>query len=197
MKRDFFDLHAMGWDERLQYEKKIPQILQIVKGFDLKDGHWVLDVGTGTGILIPFIKEEVGLSGRVVAMDFSIKMLEMAKKRKGAGEKYLINASVGSIPLQPNLFDRVTCFSAFPHFPDKPRALQEMVRILKRGGNLFIAHLHSIAEINRFHRETGGPVANDILLPVKAIMSLMEESGLTEISIIDQPGAFMGKGKKL
>ena len=195
-RKDFFNRHAYAWDKELQYEGKTCQLLEVVKWFELSEGDSVLDVGTGTGILLPFIKEAVGPTGNLVAMDFSFKMLEQARLRQYS-EKVLVNGSVAAIPFHSNLFDRVTCFSAFPHFPNKARALFEMVRVLRSGGKLFIAHLQSVEEINQLHREVGGPVARDLLPHPERIRSLMAESGLCEVSIINQPGKFLAQGQKI
>jgi len=196
-RKDFFDRHASTWEKDLQYEGKTCQLLEVVKWFELSEGDSVLDVGTGTGILLPFIKEAIGLKGNLVAMDFSFKMLEQARLRQGARGKNLINASVEAIPFSSNQFVRVTCFSAFPHFPNKAKALFEMVRVLRSGGKLFIAHLHSVEEINQLHQQVGGPVAYDFLPHPERIRSLMRDSGLCEVSIINQPGKFLAKGTKI
>jgi ubiquinone/menaquinone biosynthesis C-methylase UbiE len=196
-RRDFFDFHASSWDEKLKYEEKTSELLEVTKWFELTEGDSVLDVGTGTGVLLPFISESIGLKGILLAMDFSFKMLEMAKLRNCGGGKILINASIEAIPFRSNQFDRITCFSAFPHFPNKARALLEMVRVLKSGGCLFIAHLHSIEEINQLHQQVGGPVARDFLPHPERIRSLMKESGLDEISISNEPGKFLAQGKKV
>ena len=105
--------------------------------------------------------------------------------------------NVESMPLRSNQFDRVTCFSAFPHFPNKTRALLEMVRVLKSEGRLFIAHLHSVEEINRFHQQVGGAIAHDFLPHPEQIQDLMNKSGLCDVSIINQPGKFLAQGKKI
>ena len=146
-RKDFFDRHAFSWDEDLGGEDRIHKAEEVVRWFGLTPNQSVLDVGTGTGILLPFIREGIGTKGRLIAIDFSYKMLRKAKIHESAGEKFLINASVEWIPLGSDQFDRVTCFSAFPHFPKKKRALLEMIRVLKSKGRLFIAHLHSIEEI--------------------------------------------------
>jgi len=195
-RKDFFDRHAANWDDRHQYEKKMPQLLEVVKSFELQEGHWILDVGTGTGILLPFIKEAIGPKGNLVAMDFSFKMLEQARLHQIPNENVLINASVEAIPFHSDRFDRVTCFSAFPHFPNKARALHEMVRVLKKGGKLFIAHLHSVEEINQFHQRVGGPVSHDFLPSPDQIQGLMINSGLGKISIMNRPGRFFAQGSK-
>ena len=196
-RKEFFDRHAQHWDDRLQYEKKFSHLLEIVKGFELQEGYWVLDVGTGTGVLLPLLREVIGMKGKLFGMDFSFNMLGQARQREKVEERGLINASVGAIPIRSDRFDRVTCFSAFPHFPDKNRALLEMVRVLKRGGKLFIAHLHSVEEMNQFHQRVGGPVGQDFLPPPEQMQTLMIDSGLSEISINNQAGKFLAKGKKI
>jgi len=196
-RKDFFDRHAFSWDKDLSKEDRTRKAEEIVRWFRLTQNQSVLDVGTGTGILLPFIREGIGAKGQLLAIDFSHKMLEQAKIRESAGEKCLINASVESIPLRSDQFDRVTCFSAFPHFSNKARALLEMVRVLKSEGRLFIAHLHSVEEINQFHQQVGGAVAHDLLPHPDRIRDLMNKSGLCDVSIINQPGKFLAQGEKI
>jgi len=69
-----------------------------------------------------------------------------------------------------------------------------MVRVLKRGGTLFITHLKSVEELNQFHRQLGGPVAHDCLPHPARIEELLKDAGLYKISIINQPGKFWLKG---
>lgn len=196
-RKDFFDSHASSWDKNLGYDEKTSQLKTIVEWFGLAQGDSVLDVGTGTGILLPFVREAIGPKGRLAAIDFSFKMLEQAKIRQPSGDELLINASVESIPFPSDRFDRVTCFSAFPHFPNKVKALYEMVRVLKSEGILFIVHLHSVEEINQLHQSTGGPVAGDSLPHPERLRSLLKESGLYEVSIINEPGKFLARGRKI
>ena len=196
-RKDFFDRYALSWDKELGYEGRTGEIEEVVNWFGLAKDDSVLDVGTGTGILLPFIREAIGTNGKLIAIDFSSKMLEQTKNHPYPGEIFLINASVEAIPFRSEQFDRITCFSAFPHFPNKSRALFEMVRVLKSRGFLFIAHLHSVEEINQFHQEVGGPVAHDFLPHPERIRGLMKESGLEEVSITNQPGWFLAQGKKI
>ena len=197
-RKDFFDRHADSWDERLHYGEKKSQLSEVVQWFHLSEGDSVLDVGTGTGILLPSLGKAIGPKGQVVGMDFSFRMLEEAKRRPGLpGRGEVVNASVESIPFRSDRFDRVTCFSAFPHFPNKEKALFEMVRVLRTGGSLFIAHLHSVEEINQFHEWLGGAVGRDRLPHPERIRQLMRDSGLDEVAIVNQPGKFLAQGVKV
>jgi ubiquinone/menaquinone biosynthesis C-methylase UbiE len=195
--RDYFDRHASSWDDMLKYEERTSQVSEVVEWFELAEGDSVLDVGTGTGILLPKIRQTIGPKGMLIGFDFSFKMIERAKHRECFGEKILINATVESLPLQREQFDHIICFSAFPHFPNKAKALLEMVRVLKSGGDLSIAHLKSVKELNQFHQHLGGPVAHDLLPHPEKVRSLMMESGLFEIKIINQPGKFLAQGRKI
>jgi ubiquinone/menaquinone biosynthesis C-methylase UbiE len=195
--RDYFDRRASSWDEMLNYNKKTSELSEVVSWFGLAEGDWVLDVGTGTGILLPLIRQAIGQKGMLIGFDFSFRMLEKARLRESFREKLLLASTAESIPLRSALFDRITCFSAFPHFTDKAKALVEMVRVLKRGGVLFIAHLKSVEELNRFHQSLGGPVAYDLLPHPEGLTKMMTHAGLFEINIINQPGKFLAQGRKI
>jgi ubiquinone/menaquinone biosynthesis C-methylase UbiE len=195
--RVYFDRHASSWDEMLRYPERASDLLEVISWFKLAEGHGVLDVGTGTGILLPLIRQIIGPKGMLVGFDFSFKMLEKAKLRQCPWGKILINATVEFLPFQSWIFDRIVCFSALPHFPDKLKALLEMVRVLKTGGDLFIAHLKSVEELNQFHQSLGGQVANDLLPPPERVRSMMIDAGLSEIKTINQPGKFLAQGQKI
>jgi ubiquinone/menaquinone biosynthesis C-methylase UbiE len=195
-RKRFFDSSASVWDEKFAQNNRPEKLAEVVKWFGVKDGDTILDVGTGTGVLLSFLGEAVGKKGRVVAMDFAFNMLKIAMSRTYEVSPVLINAGVGAVPFHRESFDKVTCFSAFPHFPDKGRALSEMVRVLKRGGMVFVAHLHSIEEIAELHGNVGEAVRKDHLPDRQAMMRLMETAGLTEIDIINEPGKFLAQGQK-
>ena len=158
-RRTFFDRHAGSWDERFHDADERARLSELVDSFGLAAGDAVLDVGTGTGVLLPFLREAIGHEGRLAAMDFSFNMLQQAGERRKSAEATFLNGGVESIPFCSRQFDFVTCFAAFPHFPNKGKALLEMVRVLRPGGKLAIAHLKSAEEINRLHGQIGGAVA--------------------------------------
>ncbi len=195
-RRSFFDNSASSWDELLERDPRTDRLGELVGRFEIREGDAILDVGTGTGILLPLLGKAVGPGGTLVAIDFSFKMLTAAASHGFDVQPAFLNAGVAAIPFKQGSFDKATCFSAFPHFPDKAKALSEMVRVLKKGGALFIAHLHSIEEINQLHHAVGGPVMRDRLPDREAMGRLMRDAGLSKIEMENEPGRFLALGRK-
>lgn len=75
----FFDGIADTWDanETLSIPGRINRFLDIVCVFP---GESVLDLGTGTGVLLPFLSERVGVEGHVTGVVFlKICLIEQKK----------------------------------------------------------------------------------------------------------------------
>jgi ubiquinone/menaquinone biosynthesis C-methylase UbiE len=195
-RRLFFDSTASSWDQLPERDLRAKKIAELVEGFGIREGDTVLDVGTGTGVLLPLLGKATGARGRLVAIDFSFNMLKTAASHDYNIQPSFLNAGVAAIPFRRASFDKVTCFSAFPHFPDKVKALAEMVRVLRKKHTLIIAHLHSIEEIAELHQGVGGSVRTDRLPDRETMTRLMFEAGLTEIVIENEPGRFLARGRK-
>jgi len=84
--KDYFDRRAPSWDELLNYSQKGYQLVEVVRWFNLTRGDCVLDVGTGTGILLPSIRQAIGPRALLIGFDFSFRMLEKAKLREPRGQ---------------------------------------------------------------------------------------------------------------
>lgn len=194
-KKSFFDNLASSWDE-LYYSNVSPPVQDLVSRFKIKEGSWVLDVGSGTGILLPYLLKYVGSFGKIIELDLSFQMLKKAQAKNSNENINFINSDVGQIPLKENLFDYVVCFGAFAHFSDKKKALIEMVKVLKKRKNIFIAHLLSSEEIKMYHKKADKEVAFDVLPKENKMIKMMEQSGIINIKIIDRPSLYLASGIK-
>ena len=83
--KEFFDKYAETWDEITFHNPK--KLIRILSVLDLKPGQKVLDVGSGTGVMIPYLFNYVKETGSIVAIDFSENMI-MISKRKHPIEKF-------------------------------------------------------------------------------------------------------------
>ena len=194
MLRAYFNQRAAIWDETIA-EKDTVKLERMAKRLNLKPGSTVLDVGTGTGVFLPFILEKIGSNGRVIALDIAEEMLTRARDKGFAGSICYLCADVTDIPLDNEIFDAVVCYSSFPHFSDKPKALVEVHRVLKTGGRLSICHTSSRAEINEIHRQN--PVVKNDTIPDADEMRLMlSAAGFTEIRIADEADSYLASATK-
>jgi len=100
-------------------------------------GHHVLDVGCGTGVVALEALRRVGERGRVVGLDVNEGMLAVARRKLPHVEWR--QAAAESLPFEAGVFDVVTSQFALMFFQDRPRALREMLRVLRPGGRLAVA----------------------------------------------------------
>jgi ubiquinone/menaquinone biosynthesis C-methylase UbiE len=191
--RDFFNRAAAEWDASEVEETHI-RLREIVAGLDIESGSTILDVGTGTGVLVPLLLEATDGEGQIVGLDFSGEMLRQAQV-KGHPVAY-VQGDAQRLPFLSETFDWVICNAVFPHFPDKRCALAEASRVLREGGQLVICHTASRQTINEFHRSVGGVVAHDTIPDEKAMRELLQEAGLGEVRVWDEPDRYLALGQR-
>jgi len=151
----------------------------------------VLDIGSGTGVLLPFLVAELGDEGKIVALDFSAEMLCQAKAKNFQPIVGFAQADVLAIPLADSSVDLAMCNSAFPHFDDKVKALKEIARVLRDNGRLVICHTMSRKMINQLHQSIGGAVANDLLPDEFQLKRLIKQAGLKVTHFEDGPERYL------
>ena len=194
MIRAYFNQQAATWDETVA-ERDTAKLERMVERLDLEPGFMVLDVGTGTGVFLPFLLDRIGRNGRVVALDVAEAMLLRAKAKGFPGNIDYICADVMAIPLADELFNAVVCYSSFPHFRDKPRAFSQIYRVIRSGGTMSICHTRSRAEINEIHRQIPA-VHHDTIPEADKMQSMLLAAGFTEISIDDSHDSYLATAKK-
>ncbi len=194
-KRKFFDRKAVGWDHR-NHPDDTAKIREQVERFDLNPTDWILDVGTGNGVLLPFLSAKVKRGGRIFALDFSERMIFEAKSNNRKRNINFLNASVEALPIKDQKLDCITCFSMFAHVCDKKGSLREMARVLKTGGRLYIVHPLGKKELAGHHKSAGGAVEHDTLPSDPAMKKMMRDCGFHDIRIIDQPGLYWASAKR-
>ena len=179
-QKQFFDDHAEKWDRISVHDlEKVDYIISLL---DLMGTEKIMDIGTGTGILIPFYEKHL-TSGSVLAVDFSEKMIACCKEKYPAIEHPRVEFVVTDIydMTYEGEFDVVVCYSCFPHFEDHRKAVDIFARSLKKEGTFMISHSSSREHINHVHRHGGSEVCDDVLPSIEQLSALMESSGMTVI----------------
>lgn len=178
MQKQFFNQRAKQWDTITKHDtEKIEYILSLLH---LKGNEKILDVGTGTGVLLPFYLKYL-ISGTITACDFSEKMIDVASSKFPNDTCAKIKFIVSDVYdlAYCSSFDVVMCYSCFPHFKDKKRALSILNNTLKPHGRLVIAHSNSRDEINNVHMNSGHEICHDMLPSLVDVKKMIKNVGCT------------------
>jgi ubiquinone/menaquinone biosynthesis C-methylase UbiE len=115
----------------------VPERLEkIVSHGKITEGDTVLDVGTGTGILIPIINKYK--PGRIHACDLSETMVEQLSKNFPYVESLV--ADVRDLRLPDSSIDVVFINACYPNIVDKAGAFSKISRMMKAEGRMVISH---------------------------------------------------------
>ena len=104
---------------------------------ELRPDSLVLDVGTGTGAIIPYLASKLGPGGKVIGIDFSEAMVARANARiqkSGLGKTATAEVEDCTALSYPDgHFDAALATFAFTSFPEPGKAILEVARVLKPG----------------------------------------------------------------
>ena len=187
--RAFFDRHSAGWDG---YEKPetTPVIEAVLDRIGVSPADSVLDVGCGTGILVPHFEKRGVLDFR--GIDLSPEMVREYLK-KFPGRKVTAGDYEESGLFAPESFTKIIIFNAFPHFGRRELVFKNSYNYLKPGGGLYILHSMSRADLDRHHREAGGVVAEHMLYSNAGFHELYAGAGFKDVEV-DDGGRFFSCG---
>lgn len=102
-------------------------------------GESIADVGCGPGFLCAELAADVGPGGKVVGIDSSPTMLEVAADRCHDHPHVELRAGEAThLPLESESVDGAICVQVLEYVPDVATALRELHRILRPGGRIVI-----------------------------------------------------------
>jgi ubiquinone/menaquinone biosynthesis C-methylase UbiE len=201
-RKQYFDDHAEKWLDMWyknpvtgRYDKHEKDFERLFSLLPLKPGDKVLDTGCGTGVLVPFVLERITSTGMLYELDFSEKMIGVNRNLHAQDNIRFIVSDAESTPLDESSCDVVICFSCFPHFQDKEKAMRTLSHILKPHGVFAVSHFNSSEEIKKHHGSCHA-VMHDHLPDEMAMRTLFQKVGLNIEVFIDEPGFYYIIAKK-
>ncbi|MBC8185820.1 methyltransferase domain-containing protein [candidate division KSB1 bacterium] len=193
LTRAYFNNLAESWESKqLKENQKIEELLSRL---DLKNAETILDIGCGTGVLFPFFEKLTHRKSKIFAIDFAESMVQTAVLNCN-GNIGVICGDSQSLPFKKDYFDRIVAFHVFPHLKKKKIALQEYWQVLKPEGELAIIHLRGSDELNNFHAELGGTVADHSLPSASELSQTLSEIGYDVRNSIDASGEYFVRAIK-
>lgn len=124
-------------------------------------------------------------------MDFAFNMLGIARSKNKCKSIDYVCAEIEILHLSPDCFDTAICFSTFPHFHDKPRALRNIYTLIKRGGWLYICHTASREAFNNI------PDFFNHMIPEQQEMGqMLLEAGFSDLAITEQTDSYLAAARK-
>ena len=102
----------------------------------LAPGGSALDIACGSGKLTADLARLAGAAGRVVGLDFSPQMLEVAR-REHPRLKFLEGDAL-NLPFEDASFDASTIAFGLRNLADPVRGLREMLRVVKPSGRVVV-----------------------------------------------------------
>src|SRR5713101_5105514 len=190
-------------DEAVQYERWAvpyligPWVAELVESVMPREGERVRDIACGSGHVTRVAARYVGSLGMVTGLDVNPEMLAVAKT-----VPYPVGVSIrweegdaGSLPFSDATFDVVFCNEGLQYFPDQPKALREMHRVLAPGGRVAAAvwsrierSPYFLALVRAVERHVGQEAANQMrssfsLGDGSDLIALVREAGFDRVEV--------------
>ena len=111
----------------------------IIENINPKSGESILDVGTGDGFYL-FLLSSLNLKNlQLTGIDYNEVALKNAKKNlKGKKITFKVVDLMKKSGLSANKYDKVVMSEVAEHLPDDVKGLQEVHRVMKKGGRLVL-----------------------------------------------------------
>ena len=157
----------------------------------LPENARVIDIACGTGIVSKLVAERLPGRGRIVGVDHAAAMIEVAKRGMPSGPHKVdwVVSDVTDLPFETGTFDLAFLQQGLQFFPDKPKALAEIRRVLRPGGMLYLTCWRTISPLllavaESVKRRVGDEAAGAAVKPfsfrdAELIGSLLRDAGFT------------------
>lgn len=154
-----------------------------VKHLELRAGQAVLDIGCGTGATVQALRDAVGPDGRVVAVDYSPRMIAQVRKRvrhHGWTNVEIRQADASRTPQGHAEFDAAVALGSFSAMPDVRAAIDNAHDALRPGGRLFVFDMRLAGTttttkfLRRAYRALAGFTGADVVAELRRAFATVE-----------------------
>lgn len=151
---------------------------------NIKEGDIVIDLGSGAGLDCFLAADKVGATGKVIGIDMTGTMIAMARdnaKKQGYTNVEFRLGDIEKLPIENNSIDVAISNCVINLAPDKSKVFNEVYRVLKTRGRMYISDIVLLEELSKEQRENGKLVAGCVggALLKDEHLKIIEKAGFT------------------
>ena len=136
VSKDHFSKITPYYDQGRDFEGKQPWMEEINRHSPIGKNDWVLDAGSGTGLLAVQFAGQI--TGRMLGLEPSWAMLQQSLRKKQPVNLGWVQGISETLPLANGTLKAVFLSQVWHHLQNQDQAGSEFFRCLKPGGGLFI-----------------------------------------------------------
>jgi SAM-dependent methyltransferase len=154
----------------------------------IKAGDTVIDLGSGAGNDVFIARRIAGERGRVIGIDFTEKMIDLARNnaiKLGYTNVEFRHGDIDSMPLFSNKADVVVSNCVLNLVPNKHKVFSEVFRVLKPGGHFSISDIVLEGELPAKWKEVAELYAGCVsgAIQKSKYLDIIKEAGFTNITL--------------
>jgi ubiquinone/menaquinone biosynthesis C-methylase UbiE len=147
-EKEHIELNRQKWDSWAEsFDGKIYGIFRFMQKktislTSVKEKDYFLDIGCGTGWAVRFASRIIKENGKAFGIDLSPKMINMAKANPSNNQNvFFFQSDAENLPFEDNFFECIICTNSFHHYFYPSKVSDEIFRVLKKEGEIFILDL--------------------------------------------------------
>lgn len=154
----------------------------------IRQGHTVIDLGSGAGNDCFIARAQAGQDGRVIGIDFTPAMIEKARlnaQTLGFANVEFRQGDIGNMPVSANTADVVVSNCVLNLVPDKDAVFSEIFRVLKPGGHFSISDVVLEGELPEGLRHDAEMYAGCVsgAIQKETYLQLIESNGFVDVLV--------------
>lgn len=154
----------------------------------IKKGDVVIDLGSGAGNDAFIARHETGPEGKVIGVDFTPAMIELARKNaevRGFNNVEFRQGDIEHMPVTSNAADVIVSNCVLNLVPNKDGVIKEIYRTLKPGGHFSISDIVLDGSLPEEIRQAAEMYAGCVsgAIQKKVYLELIENNGFTNITL--------------
>lgn len=191
--------HATEIGEKIGYSKEVmeqvPENANLGVGcgnpsafLKMKPGETVVDLGSGAGFDAFIVSKIVGPQGKIIGIDLSDDMLQLARKNALQGDYQnaeFMKGDIEALPIEDGITDHIISNCVINLSLHKDKVYNEAYRVLKKGGRLSVSDIVLEKELPDFVKNSlaGHVACVSGAEQLEDYLKYVEEAGFSNIQV--------------